>query len=142
MEILYEELGCPGPLLEQCKRCEIFNQCSEDHLKYYSRVPHVILDVYLQYLSKPALKIFLFLNKKADFRQDSNNFGKCWARYDQINEATGVSINHIGEYLKELVEFGLIEWEQTKKSKKGKVKSINHFKVTWYKIFKDLGIKI
>ena len=142
MKIDDEEPGCHGPLLEECEKCKIFKDCSERKLKYYSRIPHVILDVYLKGLSRSAFKVFLYLNKKADFREHSNNFGKCWATYGQINDATGVSINHMGKYLKELEEFGLITWKQTKTSKGGEVKTINHFTVTWYTRFKRLGAQI
>ena len=142
MKIIDGITYCDGPIVEECEKCKILAECSENKLKYYSRTPHVILDLYLERLSGSALKVFLYLNKIADFNQFSNNFGKCWATYDQINDATGVSVNHMKKYLRQLAELGLIEWQQTRKSGEDGVVTINHFKVTWYKRFKDLNVKI
>jgi hypothetical protein len=130
---------CKGPLEEDCVFCPVVSQCIRTDIYWYSRLPHWLVDKYLSKLPSAATKVFIFLNRTANFNKDSNHFGRCWHTYEQIAQATGLgkSTTTIGRHIEPLIKLGLIEHKQTK-TKEGKWKTQNQFTVTWLKRMKEI----
>jgi hypothetical protein len=126
---------CRGPLSpkEYCEGCEKVIECLDTHLKWYSSIPHFIVDKYLWKLSPSAAKIFVFLNKSAEFDPASRHFGRCWFRYEQIEEETGVAASNMAKYIDELEDANLIKHKLLRFVKKNQIRTAHQFTVTWHK---------
>lgn len=98
---------CQGPLVEQCEKCEQFEECLKGQLRFYSQIPYWIIDSYLAVLSGTAFKVFVYLVRKANFDPKSNHFGRCSSR-KEIADAAGVSETNLSKQMKELESHGLI----------------------------------
>lgn len=131
-----------NPLISDCANCHEVNKC-QTSLKWFSRIPHFIIDDHLMQLSPSAVKVFLYINRKANFDQDSKYFGKCWLTLQAIEKVTGVAFSNMRIYLKELAVLNLIEYiVHRSKNTKGEFETIHEFEITHYKIMKELDIKI
>ncbi len=131
---------CYNPLVYDCSKCMNLTNCKA-YLGWYSRIPHFIIDDHLMVLSRSAIKIFLFLNRRANFEIMSDHYGKCWLTYEQIEKATNVKASNMRKYIKELSDHNLIEWSWANhKSKDGEFKTSHEFTITHYKILNNLGI--
>lgn len=135
-----KKCDCYDPLVYDCSACKDFPGC-KTYLGWYSAIPHFILDGHLMQVSPSAVKVFLFLNRRAGFATGGNHFGRCWATYQQIEDATGVKQSNMSKYLKELVDHNLIAYKWTKVNSGLGVKTIHEFTVTHYGILHKLGIK-
>ncbi|MFH1481773.1 MAG: helix-turn-helix domain-containing protein, partial [Pseudomonadota bacterium] len=81
-----------------------------------SRIPQFIIDDYLslptEELSPMAWKILIYLNRRATWDKSSNNYGRCFRTYEDIQKATGVKKSNMGKYMKQLESQGLIKHVQ------------------------------
>ena len=75
-----------NPLINPCEKCSHIPECMDESLKFNVHVPQWFIDHYLPKLSRHAIKIILFLARRASFDRHSNLFGLCWATHEQIFE--------------------------------------------------------
>ena len=134
---------CKGPLDEDCEKCKDLQECLKNTLKWYTTVPQWLLDGYLSVLSPTALKVFMYLVRKANYNPYSNHFGRCWPSRKQIAEATGVSKTNLSRQLKELEDEGLIRRGETMRFVKpdGSFGSTVTITVTFFGRMKELKEK-
>lgn len=131
---------CDGFSQNKCPTCNELRNCQEGYLKWYLRIPFFIIDNYLHKLSGSSLKIYIYLNRRANFEEGSNHYGRCWLNYGQISEATGVSSKTMRKYMKELEDLNLISHRfSTVYDHKAKTpKTIHQFTVKWYSQIAEL----
>lgn len=127
------------PLVYDCKNCLNLVDC-KPYLAWFSAIPHFVLDGHLMQISPSAVKVFLFLNRRAGFSRDKN-FGKCWMTNKQLEEATGVKASNMRKYFKELQDHNLIAFKWTRISDGHEVKTIHEFTITHSHILRELDIK-
>jgi hypothetical protein len=125
-----------NPLNHDCSECADLKHCQK-YQTYYSQIPHHIVDDLLWRLSGSEWKVFTFLNRRANWKP-GNNYGRCYLTYEQIHDATRVSVKHMREYMRELKKHGLItfSWKRTKTP--NSFTTIHHIFVTWRKRRDDL----
>jgi hypothetical protein len=134
-------MRCEGPLELNCKMCDDFDACMKHWLNYYSRIPHFIIEKYVSQLSPSAFKIFMYLNRKANFERESRHYGRCWLTYETIEKATGVKASNMRKYMRELQDLKLIKCGFTHhKNADGTFSTVHDISVTWYKRLEELGI--
>lgn len=107
-KVEFQDGYCKGPIEEKCENCHQLQWCI-DSLMWDTRFPHWLIKTYLKVLSGSALKVFVFLARKANFDPRSNHFGRCWALRKEIAEAAGVSESNLSRQLCELEDLGLIK---------------------------------
>jgi len=103
------------------------------------KVPYFIIDQ-LQTKVKPAsFRVFLYLNRKANFNSKHDHFGMCWVNYKEISDVTGVSCDNMRTYIKELKDKGFIKHVQsTQKIGYSKFVNTNTFTICWMKNLEQL----
>lgn len=126
------------PLRYQCEECSRLLECLQSDLKWFNRLPRFIIDNYLRKLSGAELKIFLYLNDKANWSKKAKDYGACFMSFEEISWTTGLSINHIGKYVKSLQKHGLIYHVQNKKFVDGRWVTFHRYEVTFYKRLEEL----
>jgi hypothetical protein len=135
---------CGGPLEENCAKCPKFPAClfkikeTGKPIDWHSKLPHFIIDKYMRECTHAEWKVFCCLNRHADFDPSSNNFGRCWPKYETIAKETGVYKNYIGECCRGLEGLGLIIITHQKRQIGDKTVTVNHFTVSWFKRIKEL----
>ena len=132
--------GCYGPLRENCEDCSYVRQCIKNDLKWYTQIPHWLIDHYLAVLSPTAFKVFMYLNRKANFDPHSNHYLRCWPSRAEIAKIAGVSKTNIDKQLKELEYYGLIKRSSIIpiKKKDGSFGSSVTITISWMKKWKEL----
>jgi hypothetical protein len=104
------------PLVYDCTTCKDFDKCKHS-LKYFHPIPDYLIDGHLMQLKPAAFKVFLYLNRLANYDTENKDYGKCTATYAKIAEKTGVSNKskesktNIRKYIKELKDCGLIDYD-------------------------------
>jgi hypothetical protein len=137
-------IGCGNCLFYErkndCRTCPDFIDCSQTYLKYYFKLPVFITDNYMSKnkLSHSAFVIFLYICRRANFRNNSKHFGRCWLTLEQISEVTGISVNNMRKYLNELKRLNMIDWSYTRKKDEQGFTTIHEFKVTHLTRLKDM----
>jgi len=127
---------CGGPLTGGCSSCKLLDHCRATQLKWAVRIPHALVDNALGELSGSAIKVFLYLSRRANFNPRSNHFGRTWLSYAEIRERTGV--RDVASAVQCLRNNGLIELTQTKHSRGGQVRTVNQFQVLYLRQMKRL----
>ena len=132
---------CDGPMIENCRKCATLKKCTRA-TPYTTRIPQSILDFCLKNLSNSAFKVFMYLNRKANFDPNSEHFGRCWPSREKISEATGVSKNNMSKYLIELEKILLIRRSEPQRFRKpdGQWGSSSLITVTWFQKWKRFGL--
>lgn len=95
--------------MNDCLDCRNSSTCKSENKFLYSRIPYEFVDKYVGRLSSPALKIFMYLHRRANFSQRNRHFGRCWPKKDEIASATNVSKSNMWKYMQELENYKLIE---------------------------------
>jgi hypothetical protein len=139
-----EVVDCDAPLEEKCEKCPVLVKCFNERLKFFSQIPHWLIDQYLPDLTGTETKIFLYLNRRANFDPNGNHFGRCYASYEDIAKNTGVSLTNLNKHLRTLEEQKLIERSKPIRFKKksGGWGSSTTITVTWRKRMKTLSSKV
>ena len=129
---------CRGPLVKDCVECDGLEECLRGFLKWYSRLPHFLVDNYLPLLSSSAFKVFVYLNRRANFEEGHQHFGRCWLTFKELSEATGVSDSNMAKYLKELQRHSLVEYSWSRVGSPEGVKTIHAYTITWLNALRKL----
>ena len=138
---------CKGPLEENCEKCPKFPAClfkikedGKQPIELYSKLLHFITDKYMKKCTGLEWKVFCYLNRRADWRPDSNNFGQCYPAYKTIAKEVGCSKAALEQYsIKNLEALGLIDHTPVRR---GKNVTTNNFTITWFKRIKELRKKL
>ena len=134
------------PWTGDCATCKDFRKCHNQdslnrklspHLEF-PRLPHTLLP-HLSQLSGPALKVFLFLNSAADFRETSNRYGRVALTYEELKRYSGASKRHMYEYTKELEAKGLIKQHRRGIETAHGLKTYKQYTVNW--LIRNLELK-
>jgi hypothetical protein len=130
--------ACTGPLESACENCENGREAWSEpkgRNRTYYRVPDWLSEKYFLLFSPSELRIFLYLNKKANRDPKHLNFGRCWASFSEITQATRLKERTIRNAVKKLQKLKLVKRDMRRVTDPatGKFKTINEWTVTWFK---------
>jgi hypothetical protein len=128
---------CRGPLMETCEKCPEFEKC-EAFL--FSKKPRWVIDKYSSELTPTEQKVLDYLESRASFKS-GDDFGWCHPSHEKIAEATGVSKENMGTYIRSLESKGLIKQEWKRFQKGGKFVTHHAYCVIYFTRQKELEEK-
>ena len=118
--------------LQTCSECEDIEDCYR-YQSWFAKIPYFIIDQLQQTVSPIAFRVFIYLNRKANFTEKHDHYGMCWVSYQEIHNITGISVDNMRRYLKELRDGGFIKHEQSTQYFGRKHTTTNTFEVCWMK---------
>lgn len=106
-------------------------------LGFHTRIPHWFIDLKLRELRGSgainALKVFLYLSRRATFDPSSVNHGKCWIDYQTIARRAGIgSTKGVQRGIAKLLDLGWIKLIQNKRRSNFAVVTTNCFVINFF----------
>jgi len=118
--------------LQTCSDCEDIEQCYQ-YQSWFTKIPHFIIDQMQKTVSPAAFRVFIYLNRRANFSEKHDHYGMCWVSYKEINKSTDISVNNMRTYMKELKDKKFITLVQSQRNSNTKFTTTNCFEIIWMK---------
>ena len=118
--------------MENCADCAEIDDCCK-YQSWFCKIPYFIIDQMQEKLSSSAFRVFIYLNRRADFTPTNDHYGMCWVNYKDIEEATTVKRSNMWKYVKELEAHNFITHKVVVQKDGDGYKSTNIFTICWIK---------
>lgn len=118
--------------IEQCCCCIEYEDCRRFQ-SWFTKIPFFIIDQMQRKLSPVAFRIFVYLNRRANFDKGSDHYGMCWVNYSDIEKATGIKKSNMWKYMNELESNGVIRHNYETHYIDGTFKTSHTFIIEWVK---------
>ena len=104
-----------------------------DDLDEFYRMPDFIFDLGIaKGLGPTAFLLLSYLHRRANSKEGSHTYGRCWLTLRQITEETGIATSNMYRYFRELVNNNLIGDKSIRSLKKGCFVHVHEITVLWY----------
>ncbi|MFH1980334.1 MAG: hypothetical protein ABIL58_00690 [Pseudomonadota bacterium] len=132
---------------KKCFKCEYLSECKKEYSKLknnflFQRMPHFMEEQIMKLKSAGALKLLLYLNKRAQFNIDSENYGQWTDTYENIAKAINVSEVSLKKMRTELVNAGLVKHHSNHIQNGNTHSSYHRFTLCWMEDFKKVLKKV
>ena len=128
-----DDAECPS---KDCLECDNITKCKAS-IEWDSRIPHYILPRLLK-LKPTTVKVFLCINRKANFDPSNKDYGSCKLPFAEITKATGIKKYTIRKSIKELKAAKLIDFDLNKQAMHNDWSSIYRFYIPFLKLKKAI----
>ena len=130
-----DDAECPS--LKDCPECEYLTRCKTEITKRWVKIPDYVFEK-LKKLHPSTIKVFLYINRKAELRSYRKDYGTCKLSISKIKKAINLSETTIRENIKELMASKIINCEIDRHEINKEWKTGHTFYILWMFLDKEI----